>query len=187
MKSFFIGISLGFWILGVWPGLDLFAEDAKEVGPKTIILTSPEFREGGSIPLRHTCDGGNLSPELRWAGAPPGTQSFVILMEDPDAPGGNWVHWILFDLPPTIDYLPMALPPIQKLANAEWHGTNDFKKLGYGGPCPPKGSSHRYSFRIYALDTMLRLSAGITKKQLEDAMKGHVLAKGELTGTYQRK
>ena len=108
-----------------------------------------------------------------------------MIVDDPDAPAGVWTHWTLFDLPPTITDLPEGLPPLERLANGEVHGLNDFKRLGYGGPCPPKGA-HRYFFRIYALDTALRLEPGISAKELKKAMKGHILTQTELMGRYQR-
>ncbi len=149
-------------------------------------VTSDAFKDGEWIPAPYTCDGKNISPALRWKGAPPGTQSFVILADDPDAPAGDWVHWVLYDLPPTVDMVPADLPPVGKLANAEKQGTNDFGKLGYGGPCPPAGV-HRYFFKVYALDRMLGSEAGLKKKDLLRAMEGHVLAMGTLVGQYKRK
>jgi len=159
------------------------AEEALKEGH--LIVTSKAFQAGSFIPQKYTCDGKNVSPPLKWRGAPPGTQSFVLVADDPDAPKGTWVHWVVFDIPPTLDMLPEAMPPIKKLANAERQGTNDFKKIGYGGPCPPSGI-HRYFFKVYALDTMLRLEPGATKPQVLDAMEGHILAQGVLIGTYKR-
>ena len=152
---------------------------------RTLRLSSPDFEAQNSIPRKHTCDGANVSPVLRWKGAPARTQSYVLMMEDPDAPGGLCTHWILYDLPPTIDMLPGGVPPISKLANAEVHGRNNFGNLGYGGPCPPAGT-HRYVFRIFALDRMLRLEPGANRAEVLAAMENRVLAQGELTGTYAR-
>jgi len=134
---------------------------------QTLQVTSDAFKEGEMIPAQHTCDGRNISPVLRWEGAPKETQSFAIISDDPDAPGGDWVHWVLYDLPPTINMVPEALPPHNVLINNEKHGKNDFGKPGYGGPCPP-GGTHRYFFKVYALDTMLNLPAGKTKKELNE-------------------
>ncbi len=153
---------------------------------QTIHVTSDAFREGEMIPAQYTCDGRNINPSLRWSGAPKETQSFVILSDDPDAPGGDWVHWVLYDLPPTINMVPEALPPHNVLVNNEKHGKNDFGRVGYGGPCPP-GGTHRYFFKVYALDAMLNLPAGKTKKEILKAMEGHILAEGGLMGKYQRK
>ena len=150
-----------------------------------IKLTSRAFAEGRLIPQKYTCEGLNISPPLAWTSGPSRTQSFVIIMEDPDAPAGTWVHWVLFDLPPTIHNLPEGIPALRKLANAEKHGMNSFKKLGYGGPCPPSGT-HRYIFKIYALDEMLKLEPGLAKEELFWAMDGHILAEGQLTGKYKK-
>lgn len=163
----------------------VMAESSLSSAPPSIQITSAAFREGDTIPREHTCDGVNISPSLRWTGIPKGTQSIALLMEDPDAPKGNWVHWVLYNLPPAVDYLPQALPPIRKLANAEKHGTNDFGKLGYGGPCPPSGV-HRYYIRLFALDRLLTSDAGLTRDELMGQMQGHVLARGELMGRYGR-
>lgn len=157
--------------------IPLYASDFK--------LTSPVFKEGEMIPREYTCDAENFSPPLEWNGAPGGAQSFALIADDPDAPAGLWTHWVIFDLPPTINNLPEGLPSIDRLANGEIHGRNDFKKNGYGGPCPPQGS-HRYFFRLYALDTALRLEPGIPVKELKSAMNGHVIAEAQLMGRYQR-
>ncbi len=149
-------------------------------------LTSPAFQAGGDIPSAYTCDGKNISPALKWENPPRQAASQVVIVEDPDAPSGDWVHWVLFNIPPTINNLPEALPPIKTLANGEIHGQNDFKKLGYDGPCPPSGS-HRYYFRLYALDNAPRLSPGTPKAELLKAIHGHIVAQGELMGRYQRK
>ena len=150
-----------------------------------IKIISPAFEEGGMIPQKYTCDGQDISPPLEWAAGPSGTKSYALIMDDPDAPTGTWVHWVLFNLSPNTLSLPEAFSPSNKLANGGIHGINDFKKFGYGGPCPPPGI-HRYFFKIYALDIVLTLSKGITKSQLEQAMKGHILASGELMGRYER-
>ncbi|MFA6600394.1 MAG: YbhB/YbcL family Raf kinase inhibitor-like protein [Candidatus Omnitrophota bacterium] len=153
---------------------------------QTLKVTSDAFEEGGPIPADHTCDGRDKSPVLRWSGAPAGTQSFAIITDDPDALVGEWVHWIVYDLPPTVDMMPEGVPELGKLANAEKHGMNDFGRLGYGGPCPPSGT-HRYIFKVYALDCMLKAPAGLKKKDLLKAMEGHILGMGQLVGTYERK
>lgn len=157
-----------------------------EGGKNTLAVSSPAFQEAADIPSRHTCDGSNISPALRWSQTPAGTRSFAILMQDSDAPGGTFTHWILFDLPPTIDMIPENFPPISRLANGERHGTNDAGKLGYFGPCPPSGR-HRYFFHVYALDTTLSLDSSAGSKAFDLAIKGRVLAEGSLMGRYQRK
>ena len=150
-------------------------------------LTSPAFQEGEMIPEVYTCDGKNSSPPLNWTAPPQETRSFVLVVEDPDAPGGLWTHWILFNLPPTIMNIPEGLPAIRNLANMERHGNNDFKQLGYGGPCPPPGATHRYVFKFYALDNAPNLEIGATRAEILAAVEGHVLASAELTGRYERR
>jgi len=151
-----------------------------------IDILSRAFKSGGEIPARFTCDAENISPPLEWGDLPPNTESVVLIMEDPDAAAGTWVHWVLYNLPPFIHSLPEGMPAVGKLIYGERQGINDFKKLGYGGPCPPSGS-HRYFFRIYALDRLLNLPEGASKAQVEAAMKGHVLASGEWMGRYERR
>ena len=148
-------------------------------------LTSPAFEHEGMIPAKYTCDGENISPPLKWEGAPDKAKSLVLIADDPDAPVGIWVHWVLYDLPPKLTELPEKIPPKKVLKKGGTHGLNDFKKLGYGGPAPPSGT-HRYYFKLYALDIKLDLQSGLTKKKLLEAMKGHVLAEGKLMGKYQR-
>lgn len=150
-----------------------------------IKLTSKAFTEGGVIPSRYTCDGEDVSPPLAWSGVPEGTRSLALICDDPDAPMGTWVHWVLFNLPADSDSLPEGVPPWKTLSDGTRQGTNDFRRPGYGGPCPP-GGTHRYYFKLYALDAMLEAESGITKAQLLQAMAGHVLAEGRLMGRYQR-
>ena len=151
----------------------------------TLKFTSPDFASGGAIPKQFTCDGADISPALAWSDPPAGTQSFSLIADDPDAPVGTWVHWVVFDLPATARSLAQNLPKTEQLESGARQGTNDFGKIGYGGPCPPHGT-HRYFFKIYALDTKLNLKAGATKKDLERAQQGHVLAQGEYMGRYSR-
>ena len=148
-------------------------------------LTSAAFREGGMIPPAHTCDGQDASPPLAWTGPPPGTNSFALISDDPDAPGQTWVHWVVYNLPPSARQLPEAFPPDEERPDGMRQGMTDFGRVGYGGPCPP-GGTHRYFFTLYALDAMLSLPPGATKPQLEAAMKGHLLAEAQLMGTYRR-
>lgn len=152
-----------------------------------IELTSPAFTEGKSIPSKHTCDDRDASPELHWKGVPPEAKSLALIADDPDAPVGTWVHWVLYDLAPTTASLPEDLDKSQFVAGGAKQGLNDFKRLGYGGPCPPQGKPHRYFFKIYALDRPVGLQPGATKQDLLKAVEGHVLAEGQLMGTYQRK
>jgi Raf kinase inhibitor-like YbhB/YbcL family protein len=143
-------------------------------------ISSTAFFEGGMIPGRYTCDGEDLSPPFVWSGVPAGAQSLVMIADDPDAPVGTWVHWVIYDLPLELNGLPEAISGIGK------QGKNDFRKLGYGGPCPPPGKPHRYFFKLYALDRLLNLPSGATKAEVEKAMKGHILAEGQIMGKYGR-
>jgi Raf kinase inhibitor-like YbhB/YbcL family protein len=152
----------------------------------SITISSTAFNDNDAIPKQHTGDGANTSPPLRWSDPPEGTQSFALICDDPDAPRGTWVHWVLFNLPLESHELPEGVPTRETLGDGAKQGKNDFGKIGYGGPAPPKGKPHRYFFKLYALDTKLDLAAGATKAQLLAAMKGHVLAEGQLMGKYQR-
>lgn len=148
-------------------------------------LSSTAFPQEGAIPSKYTCDGPNISPPLIWAEVPEGTKTLALICDDPDAPGKTWVHWVLYGLPATSKGLAENVPPQPKLPDGSKQGTTDFKKIGYGGPCPPSGS-HRYYFKLYALDTNLPLEPGATKDQLLKAMGGHILAQGQLMGRYQK-
>ena len=160
---------------------------ADKAGKDHMQLTSTAFTEGAAIPANYTCDATNVSPPLKWSGVPAGAKSLALVVDDPDAPSGTWVHWVLCDLPPAVTELPEDLPKSQFVAGGAKQGLNDFKHLGYGGPCPPHGKPHRYFFKLYALDSLLDLKPGQTKKDLESAMEKHILAQGQLMGTYQRK
>jgi len=151
----------------------------------TFELTSTAFAAGESIPIQYTCDGEDTSPPLQWSDPPQGTQSLSLIADDPDAPVGTWVHWVLYDLPAGTRSLPEAVPPDADLPDGGQHGQSSWRRLGYGGPCPPSGT-HRYFFKLYALDTTLDLAAGANKKQVLQAMEGHILAQAELMGTYAR-
>lgn len=148
-------------------------------------LTSTAFAEGQPIPARCTCEGQDSSPPLAWTAPPAGTQSLALISEDPDAPGKTWVHWVLYNLPVTTQALPEGLTTAAELTDGTRQGLNDSQRTGFDGPCPPSGT-HRYYFKLYALDAMLRLPANATKPQLEQAMQGHVLATAQLMGTYRR-
>jgi Raf kinase inhibitor-like YbhB/YbcL family protein len=146
----------------------------------TMELKSDAFASGQSIPAKYTCTGKNISPALMWSNAPAGTQSFALIVDDPDAPMGTWVHWVLYNIPSSTTSLPEATD-----ANGISVGKNSSNHMSYDGPCPPSGT-HRYFFKLYALDSTLSLSPGATKQQLLDAMKGHILAQGELMGTFSK-
>jgi Raf kinase inhibitor-like YbhB/YbcL family protein len=152
-----------------------------------ITLTSDAFAEGGMIPEIYTCDGPDISPPLKWSGVPEGTKSLALICDDPDAPSKTWVHWVLYNIPPDMTALNANLPKIESLDNGAKHGVTDFGRFGYGGPCPP-GGTHRYFFKIYALDTVFdHLSGRVSKSQLESEIEGHTLASGQLIGRYARK
>ncbi|HXK94902.1 MAG TPA: YbhB/YbcL family Raf kinase inhibitor-like protein [bacterium] len=192
-----IAITRRYWLLSLVGMMSLACQPESEFIPPvesqheggapmtTISVTSSAFQEGAMIPKKYTCDGENVSLPLQWGPVPPETKSLVLISDDPDAPAGTWVHWVLFNLPPTETGLPEHVPPGKTLNNGAAQGTNDFRKLGYGGPCPP-GGTHRYYFKLYALDTKLDLQPGATKPQVEKAMRGHILAQGQLMGKYKR-
>jgi hypothetical protein len=148
-------------------------------------VKSSAFSEGDSIPAQYTCDGKDVSPPLSWSGIPAGTKSLALVCDDPDAPSGVWVHWVAYNIPGSTSGLPEAVPTRDEIAGGGLQGKNDFRKTGYGGPCPP-GGTHRYVFTVYALDSDVTLAAGATKGELVAAMQGHVLAEGKLTGKYSR-
>ncbi len=149
-------------------------------------ISSSAFKEGQKIPLKYTCDGQDVSPPLEWGHAPGGTKSFALICEDPDAPGGTWVHWVIYGIPADRKALDESVRPERELDRGIRQGKNSWPRIGYGGPCPP-GGTHRYYFKLYALDTVLTLSPGATKEQLLAAMKGHILEEAHLMGTYQRR
>jgi len=150
-------------------------------------LTSTAFRDGAAIPVKHTCDGVDASPPLAWSDAPAGTRSFALIADDPDAPAGSWVHWVVYNLPAAVAELPENVAKVEALdLGGARQGRNDFRRPGYGGPCPPPGPAHRYFFTLYALDAPLTLKAGAQRKDVETAMEGHVLGSAQLMGTYAR-
>lgn len=154
--------------------------------PLDITVESTAFTESHDIPTRFTCDGDDVSPPLSWSEPPPGTQSLVLIVEDPDAPGGTWDHWVLFNVPASIRLLPEGVPADPFPSGMGTHGSNSWHRLGYGGPCPPPSSTHRYYFHLYALDIVLDVEAGSTKKDIEQGMQDHILAAGSLMARYGR-
>ena len=150
-------------------------------------LASPAFNDGQPIPIEYTCDGADISPPLQWSDTPAGTKSLALICDDPDAPMGTWVHWVLYGLPSKTSELPEKLPAVDTLPDGARQGITDFKRTGYGGPCPPPGKRHRYYFKLYALDTELVLKPRATKAALLKAMESHVLAEASLMGTCQRR
>lgn len=151
----------------------------------SIKLTSTAFKEGEPIPRQYTCDGVNVSPSFEWSGVPKPAKTLAIVADDPDAPAGTWVHWVVYNLPADNIGMVENLPATENLKAGGFQGKNDFGKIGYGGPCPPSGT-HRYFFKIYALDSELPLKAGATKAEVEKAMEGHVVSQGQLMGTYRK-
>ncbi len=152
----------------------------------TLSLSSTAFKEGDKIPVKYSCDGQDISPPLAWSEPPQSTRVFALIMDDPDAPGGVFTHWVLFNLPANIRQLGEGILAQERLQNGALQGKNDFGSIGYGGPCLPRGTAHRYLFTLYALDRALDTEPGASKKEVLDTIKGHILARGQLTGTYQR-
>jgi len=149
-------------------------------------LASNDFPPGAAIPRQHTCQGADESPELHWSEPPAGVLTFALVVDDPDAPAGTWVHWVAWNIPAAEHGMAANFTRQEQTANGTRQGRNDFGKIGYNGPCPPPGKTHRYFFRLYALDSKLDLHAGATRTQLDTAMRGHILAKAEYMGTFKR-
>ncbi len=149
-------------------------------------VTSPAFASGNAIPREYTCDGPDQSPELRWNEFPAGIVTFALVMDDPDAPAGDWVHWVVWNIPATSHGLAENSSRQEQFADGTRQGRNDFGKVGYNGPCPPPGRPHRYFFHVYAVATKLGLPAGASRAELDSALKGHILAEAEYMGTYRR-
>jgi hypothetical protein len=151
-----------------------------------IELKTTSFTPGGFIPRRFTCEAADVSPALTWTDPPLGTQSFALIEDDPDAPSGTFVHWVVYDLPAAYRKLPEALSGNDQMPGGGRQGTNDFSRTGYSGPCPPPGRPHRYFIRLYAVDAILNLRPAATRKELDAAMQGHILAQAELMGRFAR-
>lgn len=154
--------------------------------PVAFQISTTAFSAGESIPKKFTCDGSDVSPALAWTDPPAATQSFTLIMDDPDAPVGSWVHWVLYDLPPDARELPENVAKQEQLPTGARQGRNDFRNIGYGGPCPPPGKPHRYFFRLYALDAKLNLKSNASKADAGRTMQGHILAQSQLIGRYSR-
>jgi len=153
----------------------------------SISLSSAAFTEAGMIPQKYTCDGENISPPLNWTEISQNAKSLVLIVDDPDAPAGIFVHWVLYNVDASLRGLPEDVAKSASVSGIGLQGVNDFRRSGYDGPCPPKGSPHRYYFKLYALDTMLSLKAGASKSDVEKAMQGHILVQGQLMGKYSLK
>ena len=149
-------------------------------------ISSASFPPGGEIPKNFTCDGADVSPELSWSSPPAGTQSFVLIADDPDAPSGTWTHWVLFNIPADTKSLTEGVSRVHELPGGARQGHNDFHKIGYNGPCPPPGKAHRYFFRLFAMDEKLDTKSGASRRELEQAMQGHALGNAEWMGKYGR-
>ncbi len=149
-------------------------------------LHTADFAQGASIPRTFTCDGEDRSPALDWSGAPAGTKSFALIADDPDAPAGTWVHWVIYNIPANAHSLAGGVEKKEQLADGTRQGRNDFRKIGYNGPCPPPGKAHRYFFKLYALGAELAVAPAATKAEIERAMSGHILGQAEWMGRYQR-
>lgn len=154
-------------------------------GARKMQIASAAFTEGSMIPAKYTCDGQDISPPLEWKNAPAGTKSFTLIGDDPDASVETWVHWVAYNIPSNVTKLDENVKPEKEFKNGMRQGSNDWPKIGYGGPCPPSGT-HRYYFKLYALDTVLNIKPGATKTQVLQSMKGHVLAEVQLMGKYKR-
>ena len=151
-----------------------------------MVITSTAFTDGAAIPKKYTCDGQDASPPLAWTGVPAAAKSLALICDDPDAPMGTWVHWVLWGMAPSTPALPEGMPKDAELPGGMKQGLNSWPKTGYGGPCPPPGKPHRYFFKLYALNSDLNLPERSNKSALEEAMKGHVLAQAQIMGTYGR-
>jgi Raf kinase inhibitor-like YbhB/YbcL family protein len=158
-----------------------------EAGSAEITLTSTAFEDGGPIPYLYTCEGDDISPPLQWSGAPVTARSYAMVCEDPDAPRGTWIHWVLYNISGDAVELTKAVPTLPELPSGARHGRNTAGDMAYAGPCPPPGKPHRYFFRLFALDILLNLPPGATKEELEQAMAQHILAQGTLMGKYQHR
>ena len=180
-RVFLVAILFGVSLLAQQPGSSKASSHMSN-----FTLASPAFPSGGAIPDRYTCKGADDSPLLAWTGHPPQAVTFALIVDDPDAPAGTWVHWVIWNMPATSHMLQAGVMKSGTLANGAMQGLNDFKEVGYNGPCPPPGKSHRYFFRLYALDSKLALQPGASRKELDTAMTGHVLGKAEHMGTYRR-
>ncbi len=149
-------------------------------------LATPAFSQGGAIPVKYTCSGADVSPPLQWTAPPAGAKSLALVVDDPDAPSGTWIHWLLYNIPARAGGLREGLSTSPQLSRGMLQGRNSFGKIGYGGPCPPRGQVHRYFFRLYALDTMLPLKAGASRAELDSAMQGHLRGQAECMGRFGR-
>ena len=175
-------------ITATWGTKSGFVSNSQNEGKHAMAfaISSKDFQNGSEIPKKFTCDGQDVSPDLSWTDPPEGTKTFALIADDPDAPAGTWTHWVLFDVPANTKNLPEGMSKDEQLPNGARQGRNDFRKIGYNGPCPPPGKPHRYFFKLYAVDSMVNLKPGAAKQQLEHALEGHTVGKAELMGRYKR-
>ncbi len=185
LANLLFGVVPALVVLAACSGGDNPGTEKQTLSDSSIELTSPAFIDGSDIPTKYTCDGEDVSPPLEWSNLPEGTKSIALIVDDPDAPGRTFVHWVLYAISPDARGLPENVPAVDITSEGAKHGRSGFGRSGYGGPCPPSGS-HRYFFKLYALDSGLGLEAGADKSGLLQAMEGHILAQGQLMGRYQR-
>lgn len=171
-------------VLLIFAGIQAACTDDPEI--PVIKIKSAAFEQEKPIPAKYTCEGEDISPDLEWSEIPEETMELALVCDDPDAPGGTWVHWVVYGIPADTGGLAESFPAVEQTEAGVLQGKNSWRKIGYGGPCPPPGKPHRYLFKIYALDKKLGLKPGAIKRTLEDAMKDHIIGYGELMGTYGR-
>jgi Raf kinase inhibitor-like YbhB/YbcL family protein len=182
-----MGAAAGLLLACGWKSSVVEGAGMEKGAAMSFALQSPQWKLGADIPVQFTCDGDDISPPLHWDAPPQGTQSMSLVVEDPDAPGGTFIHWVLYDLPAGTRELPENVPQQGNLASGARQGRNGFGRIGYGGPCPPPGPAHRYYFRLYALDRKTELGTGAGRADLDRAMRGHILAQTEFMGRYKRR
>ncbi len=175
-----------FAIMALMVMLAITCQAGGESGATNLAVKSPVFMQDGRIPAKYTCDGEDVSPPLYWSPGPTATESYALIVDDPDAPGGTFTHWLMYNIPFNVTRLEEHVTALGRLDDGTLQGKNSYGRIGYGGPCPPPGSPHHYRFNVYALDTRLKLGPGAPGDDLARAMRGHVLAQGELTGIYGR-
>lgn len=184
MKRKKLAVVIG--LTAIAPMMAACSKEDVRVATPTLHVVSGAVDEGGTVPKVYTCDGPNYSPPLKWSSPPRLTDSFAIICDDPDAPNGDFTHWIVYNIPPDLRRLPEQVPSAPTLLSGAQQGQNDFERIGYSGPCPPQGGPHHYHFHVYALDRRLKLSANATRADIDTALQGHILATGELIATYGR-
>lgn len=184
-KIFYFLLVLPIFLSGCQKGKNGSESPEVSADKMTIEVSSPAFAQDGMIPSKYTADGQNVSPPLAWQNIPAGTKSVALICDDPDAPGRTWVHWVMWNIPPDVNSLTENVPHVETMPDGTKQGISDFKSTGYGGPAPPSGT-HRYYFKVYALDISLNIPNTSTKPDLLKAMEGHILAEGRLMGKYKR-